>query len=235
MRASHSVKKAASPPTILTLFSACAVAHAQAQTVFSRTGSSESAFALSTYPFDTFNNQTLSATLAETTGFSNAVITARLTDFGIPTTGAAYLTTRIGPTASTADLVATFDVAFPASGADVTLFSGLSLLPNTTYYLTISSDSVINGIWYGTGTPTVQTAPGVRDNGSYCTHDLSAFPPSEAFISSPGLGLEYTVAVPAPETSTAASLGLLLAPGFGGLAVAGCRRGAARRSNQAVP
>jgi hypothetical protein len=78
-----------------------------------------------------------------------------------PGTGTAYLTTEIGPNATSSTLIASTDFNFlNTTGGNVNLFSGLSLGPGT-YYLVLAAPTGWGGGWSITTGTNEMTAPGV--------------------------------------------------------------------------
>ncbi len=133
----------------------------------------------------------------------------------------AYLDTQTGPGTTSLDEIATAsDIAVPSgSYATVTLFTGLSLSANTSYYLTLApegSDQIVWGIDNNQPSPTTDT--GVSEIGAqFCTEDIAgcdAYPPASAFF-----GLNANPIFDVTSTSTPAAVpepasGALLASGL---------------------
>jgi hypothetical protein len=155
--------------------------------------------------------------------YSDVKISAKLIGTA---TGTAYLTTKIGPTTTSADLLKSAPFTENSNVPEwVMLFSGLTLGPGT-YYLTLGSPAPCCSGWANTFDPTVVTAPGVMYNGSYFTTNAMAgfnlaFPPASTFASFETFGLaplQFQVIV--PEASTL----VLLGSGLGALSVLWMRR-----------
>lgn len=156
---------------------------------------------------------------SQTDSYSNVSVSAVLDDLGSnPWTGTAYLTTALGPTTTSSDVVASTEFDVPAnvgfSGVDTSLFSGLTLPGNQTYYLVINDNAYTgndNPGWVDTGSPNLTTAPGVSNVTDYLTSSASAFTPSSDFFES-NYNLKFSVVAEpvvsaVPESS---SLALIL-------------------------
>jgi len=129
------------------------------------------------------------------TGVSIAVLVDSL-QVGLTPTANAYLTTRIGPGTTPTDEIAHVQFMVPADlpicslsscGAEVTLFSGLSLGPGA-YFLTIAptpiSSSAVGWFPTGPGPQTVSLGTGVSKGASFITHGsgaVASYPPASAF------------------------------------------------------
>src|SRR5215468_1185930 len=112
-----------------------------------------------------------SASWISSFGYSDVKISAKLIGTA---TGTAYLTTRIGPGTSAADLLASAPFTENSSTLEwVRLFSGLTLGPGT-YYLTLGSPAPCCSGWGNTFDPTIVTVPGIIYNGSYNTTNAMA-------------------------------------------------------------
>jgi hypothetical protein len=176
-------------------------------TVVQRTGPQTTAYSI-------FANQALGVTWSQTSPFTGVSVFATIG--GVPGSGFAYLTNRIGPgTTAAANQIASTPIVFPAASTETQLFSGLSLPPDT-YYLTLAGSA---GSWGSTSTPTVNKAAGVTLFADYATFTPAAYPPSSSFFST-GTNLIFRVTAAVPESSAAVqflfggwSLALL---GFGG-------------------
>ena len=102
--------------------------------------------------------------------------------------GTVYLTNKIGPGTTVANLVAP---PVPISGLTNTftvrtLFSGLTLGPGT-YYLTFRStnSNPLSMSMEGSSTPIIATGPGVSDGGADGQITPDPFPPATAVTLSP--------------------------------------------------
>jgi len=135
----------------------------------------------------------------------------------------AYLTTSFGPGTTTG---LSNDSPVPYNTySSVTLFSGLSLLANTSYYLTIAPDGSDEVLW---GIDNSQPAP-IADTGvsilaaNFCTEDIpncAPYPPASGFPGNP-LGVNPIFSVTVNSGVPEPMSGLLLA---GGLALLGAVR-----------
>jgi hypothetical protein len=105
--------------------------------------------------------------------------------------GTAYLTTRIGPGTTTADEIARTNFLFPTPTGLVTLFSNLTLPPNT-YYLVLGSSvpEGKQGLWLDAFTcdptmcvpPTVTVGAGVARNEDFLVGGtIAAHTPASGF------------------------------------------------------
>lgn len=171
---------------LLVVFISLAVGAAHAATIYDVTGPSPFGFANQTVLVEAWNQAAI---------YNNVTITAPLEDnsSGGPIggiEGTVYLTTRIGPGTTAADLVAppvnisgltnTFTVR--------TLFTGLNLGPGT-YYLTFKStnSNPLSMSMEGASLPVITTGPGVFPDGSDGQISSAAFPPATAVtLSQPG-------------------------------------------------
>jgi len=157
----------------------------------------------------------------QTSTYSNVIITAGLANAlpnSVPGQGTVYLTTRMGPGTTVADEIARISLSnVPVAGALETLFTGLTLGPNT-YYLVAASDTGGSGLGWLVGNFTSLAGPGVTLNlsGSVLelTHLAAYSPASDFLIAPPGpplLMFSVTgnpISAPVPEP---ASLILLMA------------------------
>lgn len=174
-------------------------------TVVQRSGPQTTAYSI-------FANQALGVTWSQASPFTGVSVFATIG--GVPGSGFAYLTNRIGPGATAAaNEIASTPVSFPAASTETQLFSGLSL-PAGTYYLSLAG----NGSWGSSSTPTVNKAAGVTLFADYATFTPEAYPPSSSvFNTSTNLIFRVTAAV--PESSAAVQFlfggGLLAGIGFG--------------------
>lgn len=152
---------------------------ANAATIVSDTGAAFTSYSLG--PSDAWT-----VSWSSTSGFRDVAVTARVTRFGnVGATGTAYLTTKIGAGTTASDEVAVASFAFPESGADVTLFSGL-ILPAGTYYLTLVAAQGGNS-WLGgdaVNPPPTVTGNGVILNGQSYASLIETYPPGSTFTAS---------------------------------------------------
>lgn len=148
-----------------------------------------------------------------------------------PVPGTAYLTTRIGPGTTTANEIARANVLFPTPTGLVTLFSNLTLPPNT-YYLVLGSSvpEGKQGLWLDAYTcdasftmcvpPTVTVGAGVSRNEDYLAPGgtIDAYTPASVFHQGGGIRgdpfLDYKVfvpgsSIPEPSAWSLLSIGLL--------------------------
>jgi hypothetical protein len=131
------------------------------------------------------------------------------------TDATAYLTTQVGPGATSATLIASNDITLPYSSTypspEQNLFSGLNLDPGT-YYLILAAPSeggYVRG-WLNGGSAI--TAPGVTviDNALFTqlTYSDTSYPPASDFFGTYGASLAFDVTgTPVPEPSTMLLLG----------------------------
>ena len=182
-------------------------------TVVQRSGPQTTAYSI-------FANQALGVTWSQASPFTGVSVFATIG--GVPGSGFAYLTNRIGPgTTAAANEIASTPVSFPAASTETQLFSGLSL-PAGTYYLTLAG----NGSWGSTGTPTVNKAAGVTLFPDYATFTPAPYPPSSnVFNTSTNLLFRVTAV---PESST--TIQFLF--GFGLVTLLGFRRLIVRRAKE---
>lgn len=166
-------------------------------------------------------NRVFAVSWTQTSSFDNVTVAADL--FAVPQAGVtatAWLTTAVGAGATVADQLATTTVTSD------TIFTGLSLSPNT-YFLVISiSSGAIAAGWNEStsGTASISTAPGVTVGPSrFGTFlDFPSFGPSENLVANTDFRLLFSVT----NTATTPEPGsfLLFATGFLVLAVFGIRR-----------
>jgi hypothetical protein len=165
-----------------------------------------------------FVSWTQSSTFSDVTivaGLANA-----LPNF-VPGQGTVYLTKRIGPGTTVADEIARISLSnVPVAGALETLFTGLTLGPNT-YYLVGASDAGGSGLGWLVGNFSSATGPGVTINPSgsvlQSTNLATYAPASDFFTAPPGppllmfsvTGNPVSAPVPEPATLTLLMAGLL--------------------------
>jgi hypothetical protein len=217
-RRKHMPKRIAS---LLFAFWVLVAPRAFADTIVSVTGTG-----VANYTLGGDQDEALEASWTTFAGYSNVSIMAEVGSASASSTITAYLTTAIGPTDTAADQIASLTFA-PATDNEVdTLFSGLSLGPDTTYYLVLiggDSDST-ESAWWGTDAVTGATV----DNGvTFGGDDFAAIgvdlgvnntnPPASAFNSLPGLGLLFQVTGDAESTPEPDSFSLVLTGGLAGL------------------
>jgi hypothetical protein len=164
-------------------------------------------------------NRVFATSWTQTSNFSDVTITADV--FGVPQAGVtatAWLTTAIGPTATIANQIATAPIT------SNTIFSGLTLAPQT-YFLVLLFNSGGNAAgWWATNSPTLTTAPGVTIGASYLGTflDFPSFGPSETMSATTDFRFLFSVSntssVPEPSSF------LLFATALSILAVFPCRR-----------
>lgn len=152
-------------------------------------------------PFGFANQTVLVESWRQNALYNNVTITAPLEDnsSGGPIAGVegtVYLTNRIGPGTTVANLVA---APVPVSGLTNTftvrtLFTGLTLGPGQ-YYLTFSStnSNPLSMSMEGSSTPTLTVGPGVSDAGADGQITPDPFPPATAVTLSPPGNLFVTV------------------------------------------
>ena len=165
---------------------------AHAATIYDVSGPGPFGFANQTVLVEGWNQNAL---------YNNVTITAPLEDnsSGGPIAGVegtVYLTNRIGPGTTVANLVAP---PVPVSGLNNTftvrtLFSGLTLGPGQ-YFLTFRStnSNPLSMSMEGSSTPTVTVGPGVSDAGGDASLTPDPFPPATAVTPTPPGNLFVTV------------------------------------------
>jgi hypothetical protein len=125
--------------------------------------------------------------------FSNVTIVAGLANAlpnFVPGQGTVYLTKHIGPGTTVADEIARISLSnVPVAGAIETLFTGLTLGPNT-YYLVAASDAGGSGLGWLVGNFTSLAGPGVTIDLSGSVLELTNLatyaPASDFFTAPPG-------------------------------------------------
>lgn len=156
----------------------------------------------------------------QTSTYSNVTITAGLANAlpnEVPGQGTVYLTKRTGPGTTVADEIARISLSnIPVAGALETLFTGLTLGPNT-YYLVAPSDAGGSGLGWLTGNFTSVAGSGVTIDLSGSVLELAhvdAYAPASDFFTVPAgpplLMFSVTgnpIGAPVPEP---ASLALLM-------------------------
>ena len=133
------------------------------------------------------------------------------------TAATAYLTTQVGPGATSATLVAQNPVTLPVGMVGTTpelqLFGGLTLPPGTYYLVMATADSTFNEGWLNGSLPTpAVTATGVTFNGpghgTGGTTPNAGYPPASSFPSDYSAG--YAVDVTGVPLASAAPTGLII-------------------------
>ena len=156
----------------------------------------------------------------QTSTYSNVTITAGLANAlpnEVPGQGTVYLTKRTGPGTTVADEIARISLSnIPVAGALETLFTGLTLGPDT-YYLVAASDTGGSGLGWLTGNFTSVAGSGVTIDLSGSVLELAhvdAYAPASDFFTvqagPPLLMFSVTgnpIGTPVPEP---ASLALLM-------------------------
>ncbi len=103
----------------------------------------------------------LVASWTQTVDYSNVAISIRGSGVSPAATGSAYLTSGMGPGTTAADQVAFTVFDAPAAPSSwISLFSGLTLPPNS-YYLTIIADPGSEILWDATSDSSVTISRGV--------------------------------------------------------------------------
>jgi hypothetical protein len=141
-----------------------------------------------------------------TSAFQNVIISISLA--GDPgATGMAYLTTKVGAGTTAANAIASASFAFPSTSSLVPVLSDLNLGAGT-YYLIIqqtANDSNGRGLWNGTASPSIISAPGVVANGEYSYfNSVQGYPPAAPFSVRSATHYDYEVtssAVPEPPAA----------------------------------
>jgi hypothetical protein len=171
------------------------------------------------------NNQFLEENWTSTVAFSDVTISAFVISVNPADTSAvAFLTTQVGPGATSAELVAQANLTLPVglSSPELVLFSGLNLSPGT-YYLTLATtDATDNEGWFNgdlTSSSAV-TAPGVTFNPpGFLAHTIdAAYAPGSTFSFTYKPGYAFDVvsgvsSVPEPFSLSLALTGVLLTAG----------------------
>jgi hypothetical protein len=163
-------------------------------------------------------DQILASGWTQTGSYDNVSISAVLAS---GTTISAFLTDRLGPGTTAADVLQSTSITPSSSLETDTIFTGLSLGAGNYYLILAAPGSIVNAGWYGTASATVTTDVGVTgnidafaDNPSNTPDD--AFPPDSAFDTSAadnsGVNLLMTVSGDAvsatPEPSSLVLIGL---------------------------
>jgi hypothetical protein len=157
---------------------------ASANPIISVTGTHDTAFFVGGSAAD----EMLVSSWTETGSYINVSISAVLSNQfgGNPnSTLSAYLTDRIGPGTTAADVIASTSISPTTFDETDTLFTGLSLGAGS-YYLVLAAPGKFAG-WWGTNSPTITTDTGVTDTGYYYTNlqgngsPDDAFPPASTF------------------------------------------------------
>jgi hypothetical protein len=150
------------------------------------------------------------ATWTQTSAYSNVTITANLFSNGGTATGTAFLTTAVGPGATSATQIATTPISISnLTGTPIQLFTGLTL-PAGTYYLVIYA-SGIDLVWQGLdGTVTTTFGTGVTNSVTYAGNNTEngGYPPGSVFNAPSSYYLQFsatgTLSVPPPAPSVPA-------------------------------
>jgi hypothetical protein len=130
------------------------------------------------YSVDALNYLAISWT--QTSAYTGVDISVTLDGSG---SGNAFLMMAIGLGTTTASQIATTAITFPGSPAEVSLFSGLNLLPGT-YYLLLSGDVVDQPTgWDFTYSPTIVLDAGITRTVGYYYTDLPpvSYPPDSTY------------------------------------------------------
>lgn len=161
-----------------------------------------------------------------TTGaYTNVIVEAPITGFDPsgnfePGSGTVYLMTRIGPGTSVADEVGHVELTnIPVEDTSTvyTLFSGLTLSPDT-YYIVVASDFRI-GFIDSEGQYIDETAPGVTIGPAHLGSTLAAYAPATPSFTA-GDGLHFRVTgdgvtdIPEPTGLGLVAISLALAAGY---------------------
>jgi hypothetical protein len=163
--------------------------------------------------------QSLGSSWTQTTGYSNVVVSALLSEdtfclIDCPAiTLTAYLTTQIGPGTTAADEITHDTVAFSGgSYADRNLLT-IPLLSPGTYYLTLFSSDAPGAVWAEAIPPNVSLDTGVSRNQDFYMSGPVGYPPANAVLRPPIAGdFQFSVtgtAIPEPSTTTLMGAALL--------------------------
>lgn len=160
----------------------------------------------------------------QTSTYSNVTITAGLANAlpnSVPGQGTVYLTKRTGPGTTVADEIARIPLSnVPVAGALETLFTGLTLGPNT-YYLIAASDTGGSGLGWLSGNFSSLAGPGVTIDLSGSVLELAhlaAYSPASDFFTAPAgppllmftvTGNPISAPVPEPASLVPLMAGLL--------------------------
>jgi hypothetical protein len=129
--------------------------------------------------------------------------------------GTAYLTTALGPGATSASQVAVAGFTFPDGVATVTLFSGLTLGPATYYLLLTGSTTGSDDGWVDTTSPSFTVAPGVTSVPGIVFNDAvhlpGNYPPNNAYSADSDDVIFSVTGSSVPEPGTSVTMGAALA------------------------
>jgi hypothetical protein len=164
-------------------------------------------------------DQFLEENWTSTVGFNDVTISAFVfTENAANTSATAYLTTQVGPGATSAELVAQANLTLPVgmSSPELLLFSGLDLAPGTYYLVLATTDTSDNEGWFNgdLSSSSAITAPGVTFNPPGFVANVvvdAAYPPGSTFSGTYPTGYAFDVATAAaavPEPSSLALMGV---------------------------
>jgi len=166
-------------------------------------------------------------------GYNNVTVTADLYNATSSTDqGIAYLTTAVGSSATSGDVVASAPFTLgPNSGfANTTLFTGLNLSPGT-YYLSLNTTNGTVAGWGEVSSPNVVVDAGVTGVGGAKALGTAVNPVYQSsFTISDTLGFSVVAEPNVPAVPESSSLMLILPAG---LLLAGLALAARRRAPQA--
>lgn len=169
--------------------------------------------------------QFLEENWTSTVGFSDVTISAFVNTYNVADSSAvAYLTTQVGPGATSAELVAQANLTLPVglSSPELVLFSGLNLSPANYYLILATTDTTGNEGWFNGDlySSSAVTAPGVTFNPpGFVAHTIdAAYAPGSTFSGTYIPGYAFDVVgnvspVPEPSSLSLALTGVLLAAG----------------------